>query len=95
MQGMRKKAKVPWSEVYPKYENKQAFALIDEMCQFDPRKRITVEDALAHPYMESLHHPDDEPSCEVPFEFKFDDSTELTKTRLQELMYEQALAFHP
>ena len=29
------------------------------------------------------------------FEFKFDDATELTKSRLQELMYEQALAFHP
>jgi serine/threonine protein kinase len=95
MQGMRKKSKVPWSEVYPKYENKLAFKLIDDMCQFDPRKRITVEGALAHPYMESLHHPDDEPSCERPFEFKFDDTTELTKPRLQELMYQQALAFHP
>ena len=95
MQGMRKKAKVPWSEVYPKYENKEAFGLIDKMLQFDPRKRISVEGALAHSYMESLHHPDDEPVCEKPFEFRFDDRTELTKPRLQELMYEQALFFHP
>ena len=27
MQGMRKKGKVPWSEVYPKYENQEAFWL--------------------------------------------------------------------
>ena len=95
MQGMRKKAKVPWSEVYPKYENQEAFGLIDMMLQFDPRKRLSVEEALSHSYMESLHHPDDEPVCEKPFEFKFDDRTELTKPRLQELMYKQALFFHP
>lgn len=27
------------------------------MLQFNPAKRITVEEALEHPYMASLHHP--------------------------------------
>ena len=30
---------------------------------FDPKKRITVEDALAHPYLSAYHDPDDEPSA--------------------------------
>eukprot|EP00945_MAST-04E_sp_MAST-4E-sp1_P001112 g1112.t1 len=95
MDGMRKKKKVPWKEVFPKYENKDAFELLERMCVFDPRGRISVEDALAHPYMESLHHPEDEPVAEKQFEFRFNDKTELTKKRLQDLMYEQSLHFHP
>lgn len=27
---------------------------------FDPNKRITVEEALNHPYLQALHCPEDE-----------------------------------
>ena len=46
-----------------------------------------MEEALAHPYLSTLHHEDDEPSAEQPFKFQFK-QTDLTKKRLQELMYE-------
>ena len=37
----------------------QALDLLDKMLTFNPDKRITIEQALEHPYMESLHSPED------------------------------------
>lgn len=42
------------------------------MLVFDPTKRISVEEALEHPYMMSLHDVADEPVCPMPFTFDFD-----------------------
>ena len=41
----------------------QAIDLLERMLQFNPTKRITVEDALAHPYLAQLHNPAVEPSA--------------------------------
>ena len=41
----------------------QAIDLLERMLQFNPTKRITVEDALAHPYLAQLHNPALEPSA--------------------------------
>ena len=41
--------------------------LLDRMLTFNPNKRITVEEALAHPYLEQYYDPADEvgtvPDC--------------------------------
>ena len=37
-----------------------ALDLLDKMLTFNPHKRITVEGALAHPYLEQYYDPDDE-----------------------------------
>ena len=42
------------------------------MLTFDPAKRITIEQALAHPYMEKLHFVDDEPTGDPVADFDFD-----------------------
>jgi len=34
------------------------------MLTFNPDRRFTVEECLAHPYFESLHNPEEEPVCE-------------------------------
>jgi len=31
--------------------------------QFNPNKRLTAAEALAHPYVAQFHNPDDEPCC--------------------------------
>jgi len=35
-------------------------------------KRITVEEALTHPYLASLHDPSDEPLAPIEFSFDFE-----------------------
>ena len=37
-----------------------ALDLLDRMLTFNPNKRITVEEALAHPYLEQYYDPTDE-----------------------------------
>jgi len=65
---------------------------------FDPKKRLTVEEALAHPYLESYHDPNDEPTCaSLPPEFfEFDlQKDEISRERLKELLYEDVMAYRP
>jgi serine/threonine protein kinase len=44
-----------------------AIDLLDRLLTFDPAKRLTAEQSLAHPWLASLHDPNDEPSCPQPF----------------------------
>lgn len=39
--------------------------LLRKMLTFNPDKRITVEEALAHPYFADLHCEDDEPVADL------------------------------
>ncbi|CAA3020662.1 mitogen-activated kinase homolog MMK1 [Olea europaea subsp. europaea] len=71
-----------------------AIDLIEKMLTFDPRKRITVEDALAHPYLNSLHDISDEPICLTPFSFDFEQHA-LTEEQMKELIYWESIAFNP
>ena len=38
----------------------EAIDMLDKMLAFNPHKRIAVEEALAHPYLEQYYDPDDE-----------------------------------
>lgn len=50
---------MPWSRLFP---NADALALdlLGKMLTFNPHKRIPVEEALAHPYLEQYYDPGDE-----------------------------------
>ena len=37
-----------------------ALDVLEKMLTFNPNKRITVDEALAHPYLEQYYDPDDE-----------------------------------
>lgn len=54
----------------------------------------TVEEALAHPYLGSLHDISDEPVCTMPFSFDFEQHN-LSEEQMKELIYREALAFNP
>ncbi|KAL1543889.1 Mitogen-activated protein kinase mmk1 [Salvia divinorum] len=71
-----------------------AIDLIEKMLTFDPRQRLTVEGALEHPYLNSLHDISDEPVCATPFNFDFEQHA-LTEEQMKELIYREALAYNP
>lgn len=50
-----------------------AIDLIEKMLVLDPEQRITVDGALAHPYLAQLHDPEDEPTCSKFFDEDFDE----------------------
>ncbi|KAG3083838.1 Extracellular signal-regulated kinase 1 [Phytophthora idaei] len=88
-----KKPKVPLSSVYPR-ATPQCLDLLEKMLVFDPRKRITIQEALAHPYLSLVRDRTVEKTCPTPFDFAFE-NTDLTKQKLQELIFEDVCAFHP
>lgn len=63
LQSLPYKPKVPWHKLYSDADPK-ALDLLDKMLTFNPHKRIVVEDALAHPYLEQYYDPADEVSHE-------------------------------
>lgn len=64
--------RIPFSTIYP-HANPDAIDLLTKMLAFDPAKRISCEEALAHPYLAVWHDPSDEPICQKPFDFSFED----------------------
>lgn len=53
--------------------NPLALDLLEKMLVINPKKRITVTEALAHPYLASLHMAEDEPVHEGgPFDFSWE-----------------------
>lgn len=81
------KKKIPWKAMFPKTSD-LALDLLERLLAFNPVKRITVEEALKHPYLEPYHDPDDEPTADpIPEEFfDFDKNKDsLTKEQLKGL----------
>lgn len=63
------KKRIPFSAMFPK-TSAQALDLLEKLLAFNPAKRITVEEALKHPYLEPYHDPEDEPTAApIPDEF--------------------------
>ena len=59
--------------------------LLKCMLVFNPNKRITIEQALKHPYMAALHDINDEPICNNPFDLP-DNIDELTQQQAENLI---------
>jgi mitogen-activated protein kinase 1/3 len=62
LKGLPVRRKVPFRSMFPN-ANPLALDLLDKLLTFNPMKRITVEEALRHPYLEPYHDPEDEPDA--------------------------------
>jgi len=86
---MSRKRKRSWSSIYPNAE-KNALDLLDRLLTFDPAKRITVEEAMRHPYISEYSQPDREPTCEESFNFDFELTVDIEQpSRIRQLMREE------
>ncbi|KAJ4486394.1 CMGC/MAPK protein kinase [Lentinula aciculospora] len=85
----------PFKALFPN-AHEDAIDFLNKTLTFDPKKRMTVDEALEHPYLASYHYPDDEP-CGSPLaaeNFEFDlHKEQLSKTELKELLYEEISSF--
>ncbi|RLN83329.1 hypothetical protein BBJ28_00009186 [Nothophytophthora sp. Chile5] len=79
----------------------EALDLMTRLLQFDPRKRISVDDAIAHPFL--APYRDDgiemgsERLAETAFDFSFEreNKSKLDKDTLRRLIFEDVCHFHP
>ncbi|CAH2071177.1 unnamed protein product [Thlaspi arvense] len=74
--------------------NSTAIDLLEKMLVFDPEKRITVEEALCHPFLSTLHDLNDEPVCSNHFSFDFE-SPSSTEEEIKELVWLESVKFNP
>ncbi|XP_053547558.1 mitogen-activated protein kinase 7-like [Bombina bombina] len=92
IQSLPSRQSVPWTSLYPQADRK-ALDLLSKMLRFDPRERISVREALRHPFLSKYHDPDDEPECVPAFDFDFDKKI-LTKEQIKEAIVSEIDNFH-
>lgn len=82
-------------ELFPEYSKENvATELFQKMMIFHPTHRITIDEALKHPFMISFHNPEDEPIANFTFQFPFENEN-LSKERIQELIWNEIYELHP
>ncbi|CAH1757838.1 8464_t:CDS:2 [Entrophospora sp. SA101] len=84
---------VPFSQMFPD-ANPLAVDMLEKLLTFNPTKRVTVEEALTHPYLEPYHDPEDEPNADpIPESFfDFDKQKDhLTKEQLKQLIHDEIM----
>jgi len=87
----------PFDVLFPQ-ASPQAVEFLTKTLTFDPKKRMTVDQAINHPYLSSYHDPEDEPIVAAlePDYFEFDmHKDDLSKEQLKELLYEEVKSYVP
>ena len=83
------------ADLFPAHSTQpHALDLLQKLLIIHPEKRISVNGALEHAFMEALHNSDDEPIADISVGFAFE-SEELTKERVQELIWGEIRDIHP
>jgi len=93
IQRLKKFPKIPFSRVYSGV-NPMAIDLLEKMLVFNPKKRISVDAALQHPYLGAMRDVTMEKTCGKNFQFEHDNDHGMSKSKLRSLLWEEIRGFH-
>ena len=80
----KKKNKINFKSKFPG-SSSESLDLLQKMLIFDPKKRITVQESLEHPFFKSVRDPSKEEEATFNLEFEFEDDNNLTIEKLRNL----------
>lgn len=92
IRSLPKMPQIPFENLYPR-ATPLAIDLLTKLLAFDPAKRITVEEALAHPYLAAYHDEDDEPTHSQTFDFSFEVVDSMEDMKGKHTLLNQVLFF--
>jgi mitogen-activated protein kinase 15 len=76
------------SDVFPKADD-VALDFIGRCLIFNPNRRMTVEEALKHKYVDQFHSPADEPRCPRVIKIQIDDNVKYTASDYRDRLYRE------
>ena len=82
-------AKMAWDKIYP-FASEEGLDLIERLLKWDPEKRLTCNQVLAHPFFKKVKNVNDEASCPYgAFDFQYEHNitsiNDLTKLLFKEV----------
>lgn len=93
IESLGSKDKIPMNDLVP-FHSEEAQDLIDRLLDLNPSTRITVDEALKHPYLANLHDPEDEPVFEGEIDFSFEGNADLTLEDVKRLILSEISSYN-
>ena len=95
---------VDWKQRIP-HATDDAIDLLKQLLAFNPEKRLTVEEAINHPYFANLRKLDNPPKCPQTFDWSWEAKMQRESEKYKnpwhdrqmicKLIYNESLTFHP
>ncbi|XP_008935707.1 PREDICTED: mitogen-activated protein kinase 15, partial [Merops nubicus] len=88
---MSSRQQVTFEEILPSSTPSPALDLLKKLLVFNPKKRLTAEEALQHPYVKRFHCPAREPSLDYNVILPLGDDIQLSVAEYRNKLYEVIL----
>lgn len=76
-------------DIFPKASD-EAIDLLRKLLKFNPKKRLTAEQALEHPFVAKFHDAQNEPSC-PPIKILVSDNEKKSVSEYRDLLYAEII----